>query len=173
MVAEEQRARGVVSILHRRQSHQRSPRRTPQVKEATTSSCFGSIIRAHSLRCGAINRMFHGFAKRILFALGWALVTVGAVNAAESHSAKGGALTVRTNDGRKHFTLTADATWQLDVKERFDASALAFHNSKLITVNDRDGSFYELALHTNSMAKLQLLDLFPKARLTQLAPRKT
>src|SRR5687768_13308816 len=105
--------------------------------------------------------MFALFAKRILFALGWALVAAGAVNGAESHSAKGGALTVRTNDGRKHFTLAADATWQLDVKERFDASALTFHNGKLITVNDRDGAFYELALQSNSVAKLKKLDLFP------------
>ena len=119
--------------------------------------------------------MFHAFAKRILFALGWALVAAGTphvVNSAESHSAKGGALTVRTNDGRKHFTLTADATWQLDVKERFDASALAFHNGKLITVNDRDGAFYELALQSHSVAKLERLDLFPKAKLSHLAPKK-
>jgi len=117
--------------------------------------------------------MFAQFAKRILFSLGWALAAAGAVNAAENHSAKGGALTVRTNDGRKHFTLAADATWQLDVKERFDASALTFHNGKLITVNDRDGSFYELALPTNSVAKLKRLDLFPKDRLSQLAAKKT
>ena len=119
--------------------------------------------------------MFSAFAKRILFALGWALVAAGSthvVTAAESHSAKGGALTVRTNDGRKHFTLTADATWQLDVKERFDASALAFHDRKLITVNDRDGVFYDLTLQSNSVAKLKRLDLFPKAKLSQLAPKK-
>jgi uncharacterized protein YjiK len=119
--------------------------------------------------------MFHPIAKRILFALGCALVTASSlqiITAAEGHGAKGGSLTVRTNDGRKHFTLAADAAWQLDVKERFDASALAFHKGKLITVNDRDGAFYELSLQTNSIAKLKKLNLFPKARLLQIAPKK-
>ena len=117
--------------------------------------------------------MFPAFAKRILLALGCALAAVGWPHvgiAAENPGAKGGSLTVRTNDGRKHFRLTADAAWQLDAKERFDASALAFHNGKLITVNDRDGAFYELSLQTNSVAKLKKLDLFPKARLSQIAP---
>ena len=119
--------------------------------------------------------MFPPFAKRILFALGCLYISAALariVIAAESHSAKGGALTVRKNDGRKHFILNADATWQLDVKERFDASALAFHNGKLITVNDRDAVFHELDLQTNFVAKLKKLDLFPKARLSQIAPKK-
>jgi uncharacterized protein YjiK len=118
--------------------------------------------------------MFFSFAKRILLALACALVTASmpTLSAAENHTAKGGALTIRTNDGRKHFTLTADASWQLDVQERFDASALAFRNGNLITVNDRDGAFYELTVGTNSIAKLKKLDLFAKSRLSEIAPRK-
>jgi hypothetical protein len=136
---------------------------------------FVSTVGAHWLRCGAINRMILLFAKRILSVLGCAVLAAGSAHsgtAAENLTAKGGSLTVRTNDGRKHFTLTADAAWQLDVKERFDASALVFHNGALITVNDRDGVFYELALQTNSLAQLKKLDLFPKARLSQIAPKK-
>ena len=119
--------------------------------------------------------MFPRFAKRNFFAAGCALLALAAAlpaPAAENHSAKGGSLVVRTNDGRKHFTLSADAHWQLNVKERFDASALAFHNGKLITVNDRDALFYQLSLQTNGVAELKRLDLFPRNTLSRISPRR-
>ena len=81
------------------------------------------------------------FAKSIQFGIFLGLAIVSSFSA--EPTAKGNSLGVRTNDGRKHFTLTADATWQLNVEKRFDASALAFRNGKLITVNDQDGTFYE------------------------------
>lgn len=91
---------------------------------------------------------------------------------ADSSGAKGGSLTVRTNDGRKHFTLSANAHWVLETKERFDASALAFYGGKLITVNDQTGEFFEIDRATDDSAKLKRLDLFPKASLSRVAPRR-
>lgn len=119
--------------------------------------------------------MFPPFAKRILCAVAGGLLLAGfpSSSAADNATAKGGSLATRTTDGRKHFTLTADATWQLNVKERFDASALAFHNGKLIIVNDRDGALYELQLQTNSVAELKRLSLFPRAVLSKVAPKKS
>lgn len=118
--------------------------------------------------------MFPAFAKRILctLAAGVLLPLLALPNFAADSAAKGGALNLRTNDGRKHFTLTADATWQLNVKERFDASALTFRDKKLITINDRDGTLYELNLQTNSVAELKRLNLFPRAALSKVAPKK-
>lgn len=120
--------------------------------------------------------MFSRFANSILntaalLAIATPLLCLPA-KSAETGTAKGGALTVRTNDGRKHFTLAADATWLLDTKERFDASALAFYNSDLITVNDQKGEFFQIELTTTNVATLKRLDLFPKTTLSQLAPRR-
>ncbi|HEX7860654.1 MAG TPA: esterase-like activity of phytase family protein [Verrucomicrobiae bacterium] len=114
--------------------------------------------------------MLTPFAKSIQFGIFLGLAIVSSFSA--EPTAKGNSLGVRTNDGRKHFTLTADATWQLNVEKRFDASALAFRNGRLITVNDQDGTFYELELKSNSVADLKRLDLFPKAELTRIAPEK-
>ena len=119
--------------------------------------------------------MIPGFAKRIFrsaLAVLFLSTSIGFTNAAENLTAKGGSLGVRTNDGRKHFTLTADATWQLHVKGRFDASALAFHKGTLLTVNDQDGAFYELILRTNSIAELKPLPLFQRPALARLAPKR-
>ncbi|MGZ8920938.1 MAG: DUF6929 family protein [Limisphaerales bacterium] len=119
--------------------------------------------------------MFPVFAKRILYVLagGFLLLAGSPLSPAADHAtAKGGSLTSRTSDGRKHFTLAADGIWQLNVTERFDASALAFHNGKLITVNDRDGALYELRLQTNSITELTRLALFPRAVLSRIAPKK-
>ena len=119
--------------------------------------------------------MFVSFAKRILRVLtcgALALTTPLLSSGADGATAKGGSLAVRTNDGRKHYTLKADATWQLNTKERFDASALASHNGKLLTVNDRDGVLYELDFQTNYIAALKRTSFFPRAALSQVAPKR-
>ena len=115
------------------------------------------------------------FAKRILQPVTAALffcICVPISPAAEATSAKGGALGVSTNDSRKHFTLSTDATWQLEVKGRFDASALTFRKGKLITVNDQDGAVYELSLKSNSVAELKPLPLFQRPALARLVPKR-
>ena len=117
--------------------------------------------------------MFSVFAKlfqRSAFAILFAIPLL--CPAADTRSAKGGALTVRTNDGRKHFTVEAEAAWFLETKVRFDASALAFYQSKLITVNDQNGEFYELDLSATNRAQLKRLNLFPRATLSQVAPKR-
>jgi uncharacterized protein YjiK len=117
--------------------------------------------------------MFSAFANSIRLGLLALLVAAPLpYRSAESATAKGGALAARKSDGRKQFTLTADATWLLDTKERFDASALAFYNSKLITVNDQKGEFFEIQLTTNSVAPLKRFNLFPKATLAEAAPKR-
>lgn len=92
---------------------------------------------------------------------------------AASSTAKGGSLGVRTNDGRKQFTLSADAIWHLEVKERFDASALTFYKGKLLTINDRDGGVYEVIPGTNSVAEVKRTDLFSRRELAKVAPRRS
>lgn len=84
---------------------------------------------------------------------------------------RGGSLVVRTNDGRKQFTLAADRAWQLEApkKERFDASGLAFWNGKLLTLNDRDSELYEIVLGTNQVAALQRTPFFPHASVAKAA----
>ena len=74
-------------------------------------------------------------------------------SASGAESAKGTNLGARESDGRKHFTLSADATWQLDVSERFDASALVFHHGKLLTINDRDAGFFEIPPNRQKMSR--------------------
>jgi hypothetical protein len=76
------------------------------------------------------------------------LIATFCLPAAEIPTAKGGSLGVRTNDGRMHFTLSADAIWHLNVTKRFDASALTFYKGKLLTLDDRDGAVHELTLET-------------------------
>jgi DNA-binding beta-propeller fold protein YncE len=116
--------------------------------------------------------MFSVFAKLFRSSIASLLLTAPLFTAAaQSGTAKGGSLTVRTNDGRKLFTLSAEAHWFLEATNRFDASALAFHNSKLITVNDQRGEFFHIDLRENSSAALQPLPLFPKPALAQLAPK--
>ena len=116
--------------------------------------------------------MFSDGTKRICVAIFFSL-SLG-VLATENPTAKGGSLGVRTNDGRKHFTLSADAFWHLNVKERFDASALTFYKGKLLTIDDRDGGVYEISLRTNSIAEVQRTDLFARrdlARVPRNVPR--
>lgn len=117
--------------------------------------------------------MFSLFAKSIRCALIFLLVFAAPAFAGDPGTAKGTSLGARSQDTRKLFTLAADATWQLNVRERFDASALAFHNGRLITVNDRDGALYTLNLQTNSVAELKRLNLFSRAALSRVSPRKT
>src|SRR5688572_3918819 len=86
---------------------------TNPAKNAATDRIKTVVIpltsRAQSLLCGAIYRMFTRFAKSIQLFLGLRAIIVSTF--AADATAKGGSLGVRTNDGRKHFTLTADATW--------------------------------------------------------------
>lgn len=114
--------------------------------------------------------MFAELTKLICVAL--IVLGSGVAHGSDASTAKGGALGVRTNDGRKHFTLKADASWQLNMKERMDASALAFYQGRLLTVNDRDGKFYELFPGTNGIAELKQTELFSKEKLTQAAPKR-
>jgi uncharacterized protein YjiK len=90
---------------------------------------------------------------------------------ASSGTAKGGSLGVRTNDGRKHFTLTAEANWQLDAprRERFDASGLVLWQGKLLTLNDRSSELYEIALGTNGQARLIPTVIFSRAGVARAA----
>lgn len=109
--------------------------------------------------------------KRICIAVASALIA--AANPVQPSTAKGGGMGVRTNDGRKHFTLNADAVWQLDVSERFDASALTFYHGKLLTINDRDAGFFEISsLGTNGLAKVKRSEYFPRRELANAAPRR-
>ena len=89
-----------------------------------------------------------------------------------AQEAKGGSLLVRTNDGRKHFILSADAHWPLNVKERFDASALLFRNGKLLTINDRNGVIYEIVLGAEA-AEAKKTDLFSRSALAKAAASRT
>jgi uncharacterized protein YjiK len=114
--------------------------------------------------------MFDQLGKTICIAIAAGFILAGP--ASNASTAKGGSLGVRTNDGRKHFILTADATWQLNVKERFDASALAFHKGKLLTINDRDAGFYEINLGTNGAAEVKRSNLFPRGELAKFAPKR-
>jgi hypothetical protein len=95
------------------------------------------------------------------------------VPAAETPTAKGGALGVRTNDNRKQFTLSAETLWHLNVNRRFDASALTFYQGKLLTIDDRDGGVYELTLGTNSIAEAKGTDLFARRDLMKVAPKRS
>jgi uncharacterized protein YjiK len=103
----------------------------------------------------------------VLWRFLWLLILPVWVGANE----RGATLGVRTNDGRKQFTLTADATWQLTPprKERFDASGLAFWRGKLLTLNDRDSELYEILLGTNQNAQLKLTSFFPHAAIARAA----
>jgi hypothetical protein len=114
--------------------------------------------------------MFHHCTKRIC--VGIILGAICCLPASLASGAKGGSLGVRTNDGRKHFTLSADAVWHLNVKERFDASALAFYKGKLLTINDRDGGVYEVLPGSNSVAQVRRTDLFPRRELSKVAPKR-
>ena len=117
--------------------------------------------------------MFSHFANLIrCSATSAVLLALSASNFAADSTIRGGALNTRTNDVRRQFTLTAKANWQLNITQRFDASALAFRGGKLITVNDRDGVLYELELQTNSVAALKRLDLFPRPVLARVTPKK-
>jgi hypothetical protein len=115
--------------------------------------------------------MFKDCTKRICAGILFSLAC--SLPAAEVSTAKGGSLGMRTNDGRKHFTLSADAFWQLNVKERFDASALTFYKGKLLTINDRDGAVYEVFPGTNSVAEVKRTDLFSRRELTKAAPKRS
>jgi hypothetical protein len=86
-------------------------------------------------------------------------------------SARGSSLGVRTNDGRKHFTLRAEQVWQLNPPGggRFDASGLAFWKGKLLTVTDRDSELYEIVLGTNGSAQLKMTGLFPHTAVARAA----
>jgi uncharacterized protein YjiK len=103
------------------------------------------------------------------FVLILGLLWVG--SAAFGADSKGGSLGVRTNDGRKHFILKADHTWQLNAPggDRFDASGLAFWKGKLLTVSDRDSELYEIVLGTNTTAQLKLTGLFPHKAVSRAA----
>ena len=118
--------------------------------------------------------MFTLFAKRIprLASIALLFLLLGSPGLKAS-TAKGGSLGVRTNDGRKHFTLSADATWLLNVKERFDASALTFHHQKLLTINDRDGGVYQITLRTNATADVRRSELFSRAALLKTGAQKS
>ncbi len=82
-------------------------------------------------------------------------------------------MVVRTNDGRKHFTLTSDQTWQLNSpgNQRFDASGLAFWKGKMLTLSDRGSEVYEIVLGTNHTAELKPTGLFPHAQVAKVALR--
>lgn len=88
-------------------------------------------------------------------------------------TAKGGSLGARTNDNRQHLTLAADATWQLNTPNRirFDASGLAFHQGKLLTLSDRGPELFEIAFNTNSTADLKKTAFFATAALIKAAGR--
>jgi uncharacterized protein YjiK len=115
--------------------------------------------------------MFNERTKRICVGIIFALVSAG--SAAQSPGAKGGSLGARTNDGRKHFTLSADAFWHLNVKDRFDASALAFYKGKLLTINDRDGAVFEVYPGSNSVAEVKRTDLFSRRELAKVSPKRS
>ncbi len=102
----------------------------------------------------------------ILALTAWLWIT----NALGSDS-KGGALGVRTNDGRKQFVLKAAQTWQLGAvgNQRFDASGLAFWKGKLLTINDRDSELFEIVFGTNNTAQLKLTSFFPHAAVARVA----
>lgn len=114
--------------------------------------------------------MLNELTKRICIAL--AAFSAIAIPQTAAQEAKGGSLLVRTNDGRKHFILSADAHWPLNVKERFDASALLFHNGNLLTINDRNGVVYEITLGEDA-AEAKRTDLFSKSALTNAAASRT
>jgi hypothetical protein len=116
--------------------------------------------------------MFKERTKRICVVILLHAVLCGAV-AADGPTAKGGSLGVRTNDGRKQFTLSADALWQLNVNERFDASALTFYKGKLLTINDRDGGVYEITTGTKSVGEVKRTDLFSRRELTKVSPKRS
>jgi uncharacterized protein YjiK len=96
------------------------------------------------------------------------------VCASFGQNSKGGSLGVRTNDGRKHFTITADRTWQLDSpgNQRFDASGLALWQGKLLTLSDRDSEIYEIVFQTNGLAQLKLTPFLPHAAVAKVAPKR-
>lgn len=88
-----------------------------------------------------------------------------------AQNARGGSLGVRTNDGRKHFTLTCDQAWQLNAarRERFDASGLVFWKGKLLTINDRNTELYEIVFTGTNSADLKLTAFFPHAAVAKAA----
>ena len=114
--------------------------------------------------------MFKDGTKRICAAL--LLNLAVSLSAGENLTAKGGSLGVRTNDGRKHFTLSADELWHLNVNERFDASALTFYKGKLLTIDDRDGGVYGVSPGTNSIAEVKRTEYFARRDLMKVAPKR-
>jgi uncharacterized protein YjiK len=87
---------------------------------------------------------------------------------------RGASFGVRTNDGRSHFILRADQTWQLNSprQERFDASGLALWRGRLLTLNDRDSDLYEITLGTNHVADLKKTALFSHAAVAGAALKR-
>src|SRR5947208_8425567 len=101
----------------------------------------------------------------VLDAVFWA--TTGTFGA----EGRGGSLIVRTNDGRKHFILKAEQTWQLNApgNQRFDASGLSFWKGKLLTISDRDSELFEISFGTNGTAQLNVTDFFSHAAVAKVA----
>ncbi len=127
--------------------------RSVEFSVAATSFCLRMVVVRFKLGLGAI---FLWLALPVL-----------------AGDSKGGTLGARTNDGRIHFTLKAEQTWQLNFPgmARFDASGLAFWKGKLLTVSDRDSDVYEIVPGTNGAAQLKATGLFPHAAVARVALR--
>jgi uncharacterized protein YjiK len=84
---------------------------------------------------------------------------------------RGGGLVSRTNDPRRHFTLSADDYWRLSnsKKDRFDASGLLLRNGQLLTLSDRGPELFEIVPGTNHSAELRSTPFFPSSAVAKAA----
>lgn len=110
-----------------------------------------------------------------IVALGVLLLGVLAARLPSSSSGeRGGGLAARTNDTRRQFTLAADDFWRVRApgNARFDASALAWREGKLLTLNDRGPELYEVVLGNEHEAELRKTAVLTVAAMTKASPRK-
>ncbi|HSH93250.1 MAG TPA: esterase-like activity of phytase family protein [Roseimicrobium sp.] len=118
--------------------------------------------------------MFHPLSIRLLHIVLLCLLGNPLVGGCQSADTRPVTNAPARNEPVRTYTLKADHTWQLDApsKERFDASALLWTaDGKLLTVNDRSSTLYEILLDEKlTSATLQPV---PNAfTATQLAPFK-
>lgn len=93
---------------------------------------------------------------------------------ASSSGERGGNLSPRTNDTRKQFLLAAESYWRVKTGEhrRFDASALAWKEGQLLTVNDRGPELYQIVLGEENEATLRKTKFFSSTQVTEASPRR-
>jgi hypothetical protein len=87
---------------------------------------------------------------------------LGCVSSSTSQSTNDAVTASPAPARRKLFILTAEDFWRVQLADgkRFDASALAWDNGRLLTLQDGEPGLHEIQFDTNHLARLRSLPIF-------------